>query len=58
LLTLIVDDLDSHVAGFKERGISFKPVEEDSQIYRRVVVADLEGNRFQYTELKNKDNQA
>jgi len=58
LITLIVDDLDGHVAEFNERGISFKFIEQDSKIYRRVVVTDPEGNTFQFTELTSQDNQA
>jgi catechol 2,3-dioxygenase-like lactoylglutathione lyase family enzyme len=56
LITLIVDNLDSHVAEFNERGISFEFVEKDSKIYRRVAVSDPEGNTFQFTELTSKDN--
>lgn len=58
LLTLIVDDLDAHVSEFNERGISFKFVEKDSKIYRRVAITDPEGNTFQFTELIGEDNQA
>jgi hypothetical protein len=57
LITLIVDDLDSHVAEFNDRGISFEFVEKDSKIYRRVAVTDPEGNTFQFTELTSEDNQ-
>lgn len=58
LLTLIVNDLDGHVAEFNERGISSEFVEKDSKMYRRVTVTDPDGNTLQYTELTNEDNQA
>lgn len=59
LFTLIVDDLDSYIAKFKNRGISFEFTEEDSAMYRRVVVTDPDGNTLQFTELKKEaDNQA
>lgn len=58
LITLIVDDLDSQVAEFTERGIVFEFVEKDSKIYRRITVTDPEGNTFQFTELTRKGNQA
>lgn len=57
LITLLVDDLDDHVAEFNERGISFEFVEKDSKMYRRVAVTDPEGNTFQFTELTSEANQ-
>lgn len=58
LLTLIVHNLDGHVAELNERGIAFAFVEKESKMYRRVAVTDPEGNTFQFTELTNTDAQS
>jgi glyoxylase I family protein len=42
LITLLVDDLDAHVAQLKDRGMVPVPGE------RRVVVTDPEGNRVTF----------
>jgi hypothetical protein len=58
LLTLIVDDLDGHIAEFNKRGISFESTEEDSEIARKVIVTDPEGNTLYFAELINEESQA
>jgi predicted enzyme related to lactoylglutathione lyase len=46
LLTLIVDDLDAHLAELAERGIEAGEVEAISETTRKAVIADPDGNRI------------
>ena len=50
LLTLIVDDLDRHVAELGERGFATGAIETAPGLYRRVVVTDPEGNTITFAE--------
>ena len=56
LLTLIVDDLDSHLAEFRERHIVVNNLEVSSGKYRRAIITDPEGNTIQFTELVKADS--
>lgn len=46
LLTLMVDDLDRHVAELTERGIAIGAIETQPGQFRRVEVSDPEGNKI------------
>jgi len=46
LLTLIVDDLDAHLAELAGRGIEFGEIEAISEPTRKAVIADPDGNRI------------
>ena len=45
--TLLVDDLDSFLAGLAERGIGTGPVETNGAGVRVTIVTDPDGNRLQ-----------
>ncbi len=47
MVTLLVDDLDQHVAGLAERGFETGPVEEIPGVKRSIWVVDPDGNRIQ-----------
>lgn len=51
LLTLIVDDLDSHVSEFLERDITINDIEVSPGKYRRAIITDPEGNTLHFAEL-------
>jgi predicted enzyme related to lactoylglutathione lyase len=51
LLTLIVDDLDGHVAELAARGLVASEVEEMPGVGRRAVFVDPEGNRISFAEV-------
>ncbi|HVC08191.1 MAG TPA: VOC family protein [Solirubrobacterales bacterium] len=46
LHALLVDDLDSFLAGLKERGIAIGPVETIGDAVRFTIVTDPDGNRL------------
>ena len=46
LLTLMVDDLDRHVAELRERGIAVGAIETQPGRYRKVDITDSEGNKI------------
>jgi predicted enzyme related to lactoylglutathione lyase len=48
LVTVLVDDLDTWVAGFAERGIACDPMETLPGKVRRVSVVDPDGNRITF----------
>jgi predicted enzyme related to lactoylglutathione lyase len=47
LLTLLVDDLEQHVATLAARGIESEPIERIPGVLARTVVTDPEGNTIQ-----------
>jgi catechol 2,3-dioxygenase-like lactoylglutathione lyase family enzyme len=49
--TLLVDDLDQHLAGLAERGIASGPVDTLPDGVRKAVVTDPEGNTIQFGEV-------
>ena len=48
LLTLLVDDLEAHVAALADRGIVTGPIETIPGVVRTAVIADPDGNRIQF----------
>ncbi|MEP6953937.1 MAG: VOC family protein [Solirubrobacteraceae bacterium] len=48
LLTILVDDLDAHVAGLADRGVAAGEIERTPGVVARTVVADPEGNTIQF----------
>jgi predicted enzyme related to lactoylglutathione lyase len=50
LVTLLVDDLDTHVAELAERGIVAPPIETVPGKFRRTAVLDPEGNRVAFAQ--------
>ena len=48
LVTVLVDDLDAHLAGMAERGIACEPIEILPGKVRRTAVVDPEGNRIAF----------
>ncbi len=48
LLTLMVDDLDRHVAELTERGIAVGAIETQPGRYRKAEVVDPEGNKISF----------
>ena len=57
LLTLIVDDLDGHIAELRERGIAIESMEIKPELYRKAIVTDPEGNTLTFAELISPDSQ-
>ena len=57
LLTLIVDDLDSHISEFSERGITIDSIETNPEKYRKAIITDPEGNTLNFAELINETSQ-
>ena len=53
LLTLIVDDLDIHLAELDGRGIEFGEIEAISETTRKAVIVDPDGNRITFGEEVN-----
>ena len=51
LLTLIVDDLDSHIAHLQERNVAVTDTEVNPEKYRRAIIRDPEGNTLNFTQL-------
>jgi predicted enzyme related to lactoylglutathione lyase len=56
LVTVLVDDLDAHLAGMAERGIETGPIETIPGPVRRTEVVDPEGNRIQFGQPPGEDN--
>ena len=50
LVTLLVDDLDTHVAELAERGIVVEAIETVPGKFRRTAVVDPEGNRVVFAQ--------
>ena len=50
LVTILVDDLERHVAGLEGRGMTIEPIETLPGKVRRTTVTDPEGNRIQFGE--------
>jgi predicted enzyme related to lactoylglutathione lyase len=46
LLTLLVDDLENHVAELAERGIATEPIETVPGVVKKAEITDREGNRI------------
>jgi predicted enzyme related to lactoylglutathione lyase len=44
LLTLLVDNLEDHIAELGERGLETSAIETVPGLYRKAVITDLEGN--------------
>jgi predicted enzyme related to lactoylglutathione lyase len=49
-LTVLVDDLDHHLAGLADRGIASGPIDTLPGGVRKAVVTDPEGNTIQFGE--------
>jgi len=56
LLTLMVDDLDRHVAELKERGIAVGAMETQPGRYRKAEVIDPEGNTISFGQALSPGN--
>jgi predicted enzyme related to lactoylglutathione lyase len=50
LLTLLVDDLEAHVAALAARGLATGPVETVPGVVRRAVITDPDGNTITFGE--------
>ena len=50
LLTLLVEDLDEHVATLAARGIGADPIERTPGVLARTLVTDPEGNTIQLAQ--------
>ena len=50
LVTVLVDDLDEHVAGLTERGIVVEAIETVPGKFRRTAAVDPEGNRVTFAQ--------
>jgi predicted enzyme related to lactoylglutathione lyase len=50
LLTLLVDDLEDHVAELKERGLAPGAIDTVPGLYRKAVITDPEGNMISLGE--------
>jgi len=55
LLALAVDDLDEHVAQLAQRGLQTGPIETEPGQFRRVVIADPDGNKISLFEVLGSD---
>jgi predicted enzyme related to lactoylglutathione lyase len=55
LITLMVDDLDRHVAELEERGVAVGAMEIQPGLYRRVAVTDPEGNKISFGQALGAD---
>jgi len=51
LLTLIVDDLDGHLAQLAERGLTAEGIEVLPGVGRKAEFTDPEGNRITFAEV-------
>jgi len=56
LLTLMVDNLDRHVAELQERGIAVGAIETQPGRYRKAEVIDPEGNKISFGQALGPDN--
>jgi predicted enzyme related to lactoylglutathione lyase len=50
LLTILVDDLDAHVAELAGRGIASAEIQRTPGVVARTVVSDPEGNTIQFAQ--------
>jgi predicted enzyme related to lactoylglutathione lyase len=50
LVTVLVEDLDAHVAGIADRGLATEPIETLPGKVRRAAIEDPEGNRITFGE--------
>ena len=50
LLTVLVDDLDSHVAELSERGLETEPIDTIPNVVRKAATADPDGNWVTFGE--------
>jgi predicted enzyme related to lactoylglutathione lyase len=50
LITVLVDDLEAHIAGIAERGLVTEPIETLPGKVRRAAIEDPEGNRITFGE--------
>jgi predicted enzyme related to lactoylglutathione lyase len=50
LLTLLVDDLEDHVAELAQRGLATSAIETVPGLYRKAVMTDPEGNTLSFGE--------
>jgi predicted enzyme related to lactoylglutathione lyase len=55
LLTLLVDDLEDHVAELRERGLETSAIETAPGLYRKAVITDPEGNMISFGEDLSQD---
>ena len=53
LVTLLVDDLDQHVAELQQRGLEPSAIETAPGLYRKAALTDPEGNRLSIGENLN-----
>ncbi len=51
LVTLIVDDLDEHVAGLAQRGLNTAAIEPVGPTGRQAAITDPEGNQISFAEV-------
>jgi len=56
LLTLMVDDLDRHVAELTERGLAVGVIETQPGRYQKVEVTDPEGNKISFGQALSPGN--
>ena len=56
LLTLMVDNLDRHVAELRERGVAVGAIETQPGRYRKAEITDPEGNRISFGQALGPDN--
>jgi catechol 2,3-dioxygenase-like lactoylglutathione lyase family enzyme len=56
LLTLMVDNLDRHVAELKERGVAVGAIETQPRLYRKAVVTDPDGNKISFGQALSPGN--
>jgi predicted enzyme related to lactoylglutathione lyase len=50
LVTVLVDDLEQHVAELGERGLVTEPIETVPGVVRTAVITDADGNQIQFGE--------
>jgi predicted enzyme related to lactoylglutathione lyase len=55
LLTLLVDDLEEHVAELGQRGLETSAIETAPGLYRKAVITDPEGNMISFGEDLSQD---
>jgi predicted enzyme related to lactoylglutathione lyase len=55
LLTLIVDNLEDHVADLAERGVAIGAIETVPGVVRKAVITDPEGNTITFGEALSTD---
>jgi hypothetical protein len=56
LLTLMVDDLDRHLAELTERGIAVGAIETQPGRYRKAEIVDPEGNKISFGQALSPGN--